>query len=445
MITLRPEQRYTVDKAKEILSARNIVCIAAWMRTGKSIMGITTAYECGYKSILVLSKKNAVENIKQDVRACAYPIKIAVTNHEQAKKYIATNHIFDLIIVDESNEAAGAFPTPTKKANEIKQVVGNKPLILMTGTPTPDSWSQIYHQFWLSAHSPFRGYKSFYKWGKDYLKHYAHEATDSEGFPITVYKLRQKWVGGFKVNDYSEALIEKITPILDQYAVYLSQKDAGFTELIEEEIIEVPIDTRIYKLMDILKKDQVYTLKSGDTIVCDTPVKMQSVFHQLSSGTIKISDKISHTLDESKAWYIKTKFAGAKIAIFYKFVQEFILLKKVFPDWTDDDQMFNRSSHLTYLKQIRSGRSGIDLQTADYLVMYNIDHSATSYWQGRERMANKNRTKKNKMFWAFSEHGFERKVYNIVVKKQAYTVRHFKNDLKNWSYLEATNKQLRIS
>lgn len=430
MIELRSDQRVTVDKAKKILALYRIVYLAAMMRTGKSIMGITIAYESGWKRILVLTKKDAIKKIQIDVASLNYPISVTVTNFEQAKKLNPS--LFDGIIVDEANEAAGAFPKPTQRAQTIQKLVGSKPLILMSGTPNPESPSQIYHQFWLSPYSPFRQYKNFYKWAKVFVKQYEVEVPQEDGTIVKKLQVKQKFVNGFQSNDYSEGISEAIDAVTKPYMVFLSQEEAGFTELVEEEIMFIKIDKNMYKLMDILKEDKVYQMKCGDFIVADTPIKMQSVFHQISSGTIKVGPKKFHIIDESKAWFIKSKFKGKKIAIYYKFLAEFELLKKVFPDWTDDDQEFNEANNLTYLKQMRSGRSGVDLQTADALIMYNIDYSATTYWQGRERMANKNRTKKNKMYWIFSEHGFEMKVHKAVVKKQNYTIRHFKRDVKKW-------------
>lgn len=439
MIQLRPEQRTTVDAAKIILAERKIVYIAAWMRTGKSIMGITTAYESGFKKVLILTKKNAIDNIKADVAECSYPIHIFVTNHDQAKKITDD---YDVVILDEANEAASTYPIPSIRAKAIKALVGKKPLILMSATPTPESWSQIYHQFWLSAFSPFKE-KNFYKWSHVYVKRTEVEEELPDGTIVKKMQVKQRHINGIQSNDYSEGKEKEIREVIAPYMLYLSQQEAGFTSYIEEEILMVPIDHRIYRLMDILKRDKVYTMKSGDVILCDTPVKLQNVFHQLSSGTIRINDKVSHVIDESKAWFIRSRFAGKKIAIFYKFIQEGKLLRKVFPEHTDKDSEFNKHDHLAYICQIRSGRSGVDLQTADCLIMYNIDYSATSYWQGRERMQNKNRKKASKLFWVFSEHGFEMKVYKSVVKKMNYTVRHFKRDLKKWG-VPIRSKQLEL-
>ena len=78
--------------------------------------------------------------------------------------------------------------------------------------------------------------------------------------------------------------------------------------------------------------------------------------------------------------------------------------------------------------QIVSGREGISLRKADALVYYNIDFSATSYWQSRDRMTTKDRLKSD-VYWVFSKGGIEREIYKAVSKKKDYTIRHFKRDL----------------
>jgi hypothetical protein len=77
--------------------------------------------------------------------------------------------------------------------------------------------------------------------------------------------------------------------------------------------------------------------------------------------------------------------------------------------------------------QIVSGREGISLKNADYVVFYNIDFSATSYWQARDRMTTMDR-KFNKVFWIFSVGGIEDKIYKAVKSKRSYTLNIFKKD-----------------
>ena len=91
-----------------------------------------------------------------------------------------------------------------------------------------------------------------------------------------------------------------------------------------------------------------------------------------------------------------------------------------------DLETFN-STDKNIALQIVSGREGISLRNAEHIVFYNIDFSATSYWQARDRMTTKDR-KYNKVYWIFSEGGIEGKVYRSVINKKDYTLRHFKTD-----------------
>ena len=111
-----------------------------------------------------------------------------------------------------------------------------------------------------------------------------------------------------------------------------------------------------------------------------------------------------------------------------KFREELNAIKHVFGDDVCVDlDCFNSTNKIIAL-QIVSGREGISLRNAEALVYYNIDFSATSYWQSRDRMTTKDR-KYNKVYWVFSEKGIEDKIYKAVLKKKDYTLSHFKRDL----------------
>ena len=135
-------------------------------------------------------------------------------------------------------------------------------------------------------------------------------------------------------------------------------------------------------------------------------------------------------MDLSKGQFIKKKFEGKKIGIFYKFKEELNVLKKVYKDdLTTDLEEFNTTDKNIAL-QIVSGREGISLRQADCLVFFNIDFSATSYWQARDRMSTKDRLN-NQVYRIFSIDGIESDIYKAVSKKKNYTVRHFKREFLN--------------
>ena len=60
--------------------------------------------------------------------------------------------------------------------------------------------------------------------------------------------------------------------------------------------------------------------------------KLMTKMHQLCSGTVKFESGNRTVLDLSKAKFIKEKFNGKKIAIFYKFQAELTALSEVFGD-----------------------------------------------------------------------------------------------------------------
>jgi ERCC4-related helicase len=111
------------------------------------------------------------------------------------------------------------------------------------------------------------------------------------------------------------------------------------------------------------------------------------------------------------------------------FKEELNALKQVYgDDLTTSIDEFNSTDKVIALQTV-SGREGISLRNADYLVFYNIMHSAVSYWQARDRMTTIDR-KFNKVYWIFTEGGIEDKIYKVVKSKKKYTSNVFKKDYK---------------
>lgn len=302
----------------------------------------------------------------------------------------------------------GSFPKPSKGAKDFKARFSNKPIMLLSGTPTPESYSQIYHQFWISNRTPFSQYTNFYKWANTFVNK------------------KTKYLGAITCIDYSEAKINLIEPIIKPYIITMTQTDAGFSSSVTEHVIKVKMEDKTYNLINKLIKDKVVQGRA-DVILADTAVKELSKVHQLYSGTVKFESGNSMVLDYSKANYIKDYFKGKKIGIFYKFKEEYVALKFVFRDLlTDSLEEFDSSDKIIAL-QIVSGREGISLKNAECLVYYNIDFSATSYWQSRDRLTTMNRLNNN-VYWIFAEGGIEEKIYKTVLNKKDYTLNHYKHD-----------------
>lgn len=401
---LRNYQKRIAQQTAEKVREFGFCYIAAEVRTGKTLMALKAAELLGKKNVLFLTKKKAIKSIEDDYTNFGFSYKIRVINYESLHK-IRDN--FDLVICDEAH-TLGAFPKPSLRVTQLRNYYYEKDKILLSGTPHPESYSQIFHQFYLCKNNPFIGF-NFYQWAKIYVN------------------IRQINYGYGSVNDYSNAKKEKILPIIEKYFIRWSQKASGFTSKIEEEILYVPMQPITSELAKRLKNDKVVNLIRYN-FLADTPVKLMNKLHQIWSGTCIDEDGTYVILDYSKAEFIKEHFKGKKIGIFYKFKSEWLMLKKVFGDAITDNLSEFEITDKSIALQMVSGREGISLKDAEYLVFINIDFSAVTYFQARDRMTTNVRTF-NKIFWIFAENGIEWHIYKAVSSKKDFTLRLFKNVL----------------
>ncbi len=403
----RDYQLNIIEKGLKVLKNKKLLYLSMEVRTGKTLTSLGICEKLKVENVLFITKKKAISSISSDYdKMCPVNFTMFTINYESIHKIPDIK--WDVIICDEAH-SMGAFPKPSKRANTVKELIqDHQPyVILMSGTPTPESFSQMYHQVYGVPGNPFSKYRSFYKFAGEYVR------------------VVQKKINGYNINDYSNGLTEIIEE-MKPYTISYSQKEAGFKSTINEKVLLVPISQEVTDMISVLRKDLVYEI-DGEYILGDTAVKLMTKMHQMYSGTVKFESGKRVVLDLSKANFIKEKFDGQKIGIFYKFQAELIALREVFGDSLCTTLEEFDSTDKNIALQIVSGREGISLRKADFLVYYNIDFSATSYWQSRDRMTTKERMHNN-IYWIFSEKGIEKMIYKAVNGKKDYTLRHFKRD-----------------
>jgi hypothetical protein len=409
--SLRPYQRDIRDRGVTVLKEHGLLYLAMEVRTGKTLTSLAIAQEYGAAEVLFVTKKKVITDIQEQYKALPKTYELTVINYESLHKLENPNR-FDFVILDEAH-CLGAFPKPSERTIALKAFIRDKPVVYLSGTPTPESWSQIFHQLWVSQHSPFP-HKNFYLWAKDYViaktKHFYNR----------------------EITDYSFARKEAVREKVDHLFISFTQKEAGFEAVVEEEVLTVKMKAKTYEMAKRLKADRILQTKdrTTSTVVADTEAKLMQKMHQLYSGTV-IADhpeRRGFVLDYSKVDFIKRRFAGQKIAIFHKFVmEENLLLTGLDCKFAHSPEQFNATGpDYWYISQIQSGREGINLSAADAIVMFNIDFSAVSYWQARARLQTKDRTKEAKVYWIFAENGIEERIHEAVMKKKDYTLEHFK-------------------
>jgi len=406
MKELRDYQNELSLKGASILNNLKILYLMMEVRSGKTATALNICKLNNFKEVAFITKKKAIQSIENDYKDFGFNnyFNLTVINDESLHKLVGN---FDAVIHDEHHRF-GAFPKPNMSAKLFKKMFGKLPQIYLSGTPFPESYSQVYHQFWTSENTPFKHYTTFYKWSYDFVN------------------VKDKHLGFAVVKDYSEANYNKIKPIIDPYCITFTQKQAGFETSVIEKVLYCDMNPSTNILIKSLIKNKVIEGKE-EVILADTGVKLQNKIHQLSSGTVIFESGNSKVLDYSKAEFIKEQFKDKKIAIFYKFKEEYNALKCIFGEsLTNNLEDFNNTSKSIAL-QIVSGREGISLKNAEFLVYYNIDFSAVSYFQSRDRLTTMER-KTNYIFWIFSKGGIEEKIYKSVMNKKDYTLNVFKKD-----------------
>lgn len=402
MMELRPYQTYISDRAARILSSRRMVYLSMQVRTGKTLTAFATLQKAGADRCLFVTKKKAIPSIEQDAELIGF--NATVTNFEALHK---VKERFKYIVIDEAH-SIGTFPKPSLRAKQLKGLIDvNSYVIFLSGTPSPESYSQLYHQFYVHPFNPFAQWKNFYAWAKAF---------------VTV---RPRYVGtGQQVNDYSDARWKDIRPMIAAYMIDYTQEQAGFTQTIIENILTVKMRPWTYKAAKAIMQHGIHEGES-DVILADTGVKQQSKAHQLFSGTV-IAEGGTYTTDDTKARAIIEKFKGRKIAVFTVYQQEADMVRSLIPNCVNTPEAFNSDPNATYVGQIRSSREGVNLSTADCLVYFNIEFSSLSYIQGRDRATYKDRPNPPEVWFIMAEGGIELEIYKRVQGKQDYTNAHFK-------------------
>ena len=371
--------------------------------------------------VVFVTKLKAIDSVNKDYEDCEYKnfFDLIVINYESIHKNVHYLKDCDVVILDEAH-GLGQFPKPAMKTRELKICIEGKPIIYLSGTPSPESYSQLYHQLWVSSYSPWAKYKNFYAWARDYVK------------------VKEQRFSGVVVKNYSDANKERIFTETHHIFRSFTQSDAGFeVSSVTETRIPVVMSAEVARMTRELKLTRMTSFQ-GIEIVCNTASAFRSCVHQISSGTCItecIDDdgdvyKKGLILDTSKAKYIRDNYEGQKIAVFYQFVAERDMLELVLENTTSDPKVFASDPKSVYISQIQSGSQGVDLSVADVLIFLNINFSAMHYIQSRARLQKMNRTKPAVVHYLCAVGGIEERILNMVQNKEDYTLSHFMRDYR---------------
>lgn len=396
---LKEHQITISEAAAETLREYGIVYLAMQPRTGKTLTALYICQILGFRSVLCVTKKKAIKSIEGDYKKVPFSFSLDVTNYESIDKY---NDKYECIIIDEAHNI-GAYPKPSKRQLKLKEKCTKSYIIYLSATPTPESYSQIFHQMQVSGNrSPFAMHKNFYSFAREFVD-------------VETQFINQRKIMFYK--NCKALAMDKLEHII--YSI--SQEEAGFSAGIKEVYHNVQLKADTIALCRQVHKEGF--IRHGELLYtpANSAGKMLAV-HQLSGGTIKAQKPF--IIDTSKAEYIAQQWKGKRIAILYKYILEYTLLKNFFPDSTESAEDFNNMQAPVFIGQITANSQGVRLD-CEHLIMYNVDFSATTYLQAKCRAQNMHKKEDSYIHYLLSNTGFEQHVLEVLGYKKQYTIRYY--------------------
>ena len=149
---LRDYQVKNSNECTDIINKYGLVYLQHTVRTGKTATALQIAKNINTNKVLFITKKKAIDSILSDFKDFNFNYVLDVINYESLHKVVLK---YDLVILDEAH-SIGAFPKPSQRTKLLKEKFFNTKIVYLSGTPASESYSQFYHQFYISKNSPFK-------------------------------------------------------------------------------------------------------------------------------------------------------------------------------------------------------------------------------------------------------------------------------------------------
>jgi hypothetical protein len=388
-VTYLPHQIETSDKCAAVLKDKYVCLLQGEMRTGKTRTALRTLDLLGAKRPLIVTKKAAIGGWLSEIEATGYG-NAYVTNFEQCAKLSADD--YDFVVVDESH-AVSRPGKPTQRWKNLRKISWDKPVLLMTGTPSTESLLQLYYQFALSKKSPLR-YKNFYEFFREW------------GIPAQI-RLNGRWIEQYK--KARPELLDRMEP----WIVTLTQDQAGITHKAIDKVHTVALGDATKGLIATIQRDKVATLAPGVMFAAESDMAERVAIHQIEVGAVLVDEQLIDLPNTEVIDYIKKTWGDSEgLALMAHFRSTRMKLEKHFPKAS----IFSSVAHA----------EGVSLADFAHFVIVNSDYSGAKFVQRRDRGVNLNKHTDAVVNHIVTDGGVSKYVYTAVSKKLDFTLQNYR-------------------
>lgn len=371
LMAILKEMYDSFDVGKVLIIAPKKVAEATWQEEAKR-------WDC----FSPLTFSTVLGNQKQRVQALKKKADIYITNRENTlwlMDYLKFRPDFDMLIIDESTSFKDAN---TKRWKALKKVRGCfKKVVLLTGTPRPNSLMDLWAQLYLLDGGERLG-KTLTSFRNTYFV-----PDKRNGQVVYSYRIRNKDLEkeiyraisdiciSLKAEDYQ--LIPDVLPPVYAPVVLSDKEMKKYKEMEKEKVLE---------MMD----EEITALSAGALL---------SKLHQIAQGAIYNENKETINIHDAKIQALaEIAEQGENLLVFYSFRHDLERLKSAFPEARElkdakDMEEWNAGKIPMLLAHPASAGYGLNLQRGGHIIVwFGLTWSLEQYQQANARLARQGQT-----------------------------------------------------
>ncbi len=407
----------------------------AEMGLGKSCVALTAADyflndTCEISRVLIIAPKKVAESVwsqegaKWDhLKHLRFSLVLGSVSerkkalHEKADIYVINRENvpwlvssaqgkwrFDMVIVDESSSFKAHDSKRFRALKAVLSVV--KRIIILTGTPMPNSILDLWSQIYLLDRGKRLG---------DNFSRFRERFFEKDPYRQFVWNLRKN--------------VENIDGLISDICISLKNED--YIKLPEriENIIEIKLTAEEQKKYDKFEKDEILFLSDEQDITAINAAALTNKLLQFANGAVYDDNHNYHEVHTQKLDYLEEIVEcanGKPVFIFYVFRHDLFRimerLKKYKPQILKTDQQvqaWNREEIPVLLAHPASAGHGLNLQGGgDILVFFGLSWDLDFLLQGSARFMRQGRVKPLIIHYLLTANTMDMEVYKVLQLKE---------------------------
>lgn len=343
------------------------------------------------------------------------PVFVIINYDIIAKNFKYLNSLkFDVMIFDESHLLSS--PTSKRSRTAFKLTKDIENVLLLTGTPIPKRWYNIFSQFRVMNSTIF-------------------------GTSWTAFKDNWAILGGYMGKEIIGCTdYDGISKAISEHSVRVLRADTFSEPNIEDVMLPVILSPKPRKQYEALKKQFIVELENETKVTADMALTRLTRLHQFCGGFVKSDEgeviQVSKDkLDAAKDLIHTIIEGGEQVVVFYRYTSEGQNLLRELTSITpkpigqingrisENERKYFRDKFQAgesdiILIQISTGVMGISLDKAHKNVFYSLDFSLSNFLQAKDRVLGRNQKHNVTNYFLVVDKTVDVRVINILRKDE---------------------------